>query len=96
MAAGQKLEARALLDDAYVWWAGLLKWGGDALLLLLEVSAREARALAPRAPGPAAAEHSENAAADAAIRGAARKSWSAQVLKVCILNMVIKRTFNIP
>ncbi len=27
---------RALLDDAYDWGAGLLKWGGDALLLLFE------------------------------------------------------------
>src|SRR6476659_10424593 len=25
---------RALLDEAYDWGAGLLKWGGDALLLL--------------------------------------------------------------
>ena len=26
----------ALLDEAYVWGAGLLKWGGDAMLLLFE------------------------------------------------------------
>ena len=27
---------RALLDEAYEWGAGLLKWGGDALLLLFD------------------------------------------------------------
>src|SRR5229473_5985533 len=27
---------RALLDEAYSWGAGLLKWGGDALLLLFD------------------------------------------------------------
>jgi class 3 adenylate cyclase len=27
---------RALLDEAYEWGAGLLKWGGDALLLLCD------------------------------------------------------------
>ena len=27
---------RALLDEAYDWGAGLLKWGGDALLLLFD------------------------------------------------------------
>ena len=26
----------ALLDEAYDWGAGLLKWGGDALLLLFD------------------------------------------------------------
>ena len=27
---------RALLDEAYDWGAGLLKWGGDALLLMFD------------------------------------------------------------
>ena len=35
---------RALLDEAYDWGAGLLKWGGDALLLLFEGPGHEARA----------------------------------------------------
>jgi len=35
---------RALLDEAYNWGAGLLKWGGDALLLLFEGPGHEARA----------------------------------------------------
>ena len=26
----------ALLDEAYLWGAGLIKWGGDALLLLFD------------------------------------------------------------
>ena len=39
---------RALLDEAYDWGAGLLKWGGDALLLALRRA--RARARAPAAP----------------------------------------------
>jgi class 3 adenylate cyclase/tetratricopeptide (TPR) repeat protein len=35
---------RALLDEAYEWGAGLLKWGGDALLLLFDGPSHEARA----------------------------------------------------
>src|SRR5207237_2873988 len=35
---------RALLDEAYEWGAGLLKWGGDALLLLFDGPMHEARA----------------------------------------------------
>jgi class 3 adenylate cyclase len=35
---------RALLDEAYHWGAGLLKWGGDALLLLFSGAEHEARA----------------------------------------------------
>ncbi|MDX6516169.1 MAG: hypothetical protein QOH73_1835, partial [Gaiellaceae bacterium] len=35
---------RALLDEAYDWGAGLLKWGGDALLLLYDGDGHEARA----------------------------------------------------
>ena len=35
---------RALLDEAYEWGAGLLKWGGDALLLLFDGPRHEARA----------------------------------------------------
>src|SRR3954451_9006224 len=35
---------RALLDEAYDWGAGLLKWGGDALLLLFDGAEHEARA----------------------------------------------------
>src|SRR5579859_6801274 len=35
---------RALLDEAYEWRAGLLKWGGDALLLLFDGPNHEARA----------------------------------------------------
>ena len=34
----------ALLDEAYDWGAGLLKWGGDALLLLFDGPGHEARA----------------------------------------------------
>ena len=39
----------ALLDEAYDWGAGLLKWGGDALLLLFDGPDHERRAL----PAPA-------------------------------------------
>ena len=35
---------RALLDEAYDWGAGLLKWGGDALLLLFDGPDHESRA----------------------------------------------------
>jgi hypothetical protein len=35
---------RALLDEAYDWGAGLLKWGGDALLLLFDGPDHENRA----------------------------------------------------
>ena len=35
---------KALLDEAYDWGAGLLKWGGDALLLLFSGPGHEARA----------------------------------------------------
>ena len=54
----------ALLDEAYDWGAGLLKWGGDALLLLFDgpghAAARRARVLGDAAddragraaPGP--------------------------------------------
>src|SRR5215472_8600398 len=35
---------RALLDEAYDWGAGLLKWGGDALLLLFDGPDHEKRA----------------------------------------------------
>ena len=35
---------RALLDEAYDWGAGLLKWGGDALLLLFDGPDHEQRA----------------------------------------------------
>ncbi|MGZ8512552.1 MAG: AAA family ATPase, partial [Candidatus Limnocylindria bacterium] len=35
---------KALLDEAYEWGAGLLKWGGDALLLLFDGPGHEARA----------------------------------------------------
>ena len=35
---------RALLDEAYDWGAGLLKWGGDALLLLFDGPEHEQRA----------------------------------------------------
>jgi class 3 adenylate cyclase len=35
---------RALLDEAYLWGAGLLKWGGDALLLLFDGPGHQARA----------------------------------------------------
>jgi class 3 adenylate cyclase/tetratricopeptide (TPR) repeat protein len=35
---------RALLDEAYEWGAGLLKWGGDALLLLFDGPEHPARA----------------------------------------------------
>jgi class 3 adenylate cyclase/tetratricopeptide (TPR) repeat protein len=35
---------RALLDEAYGWGAGLLKWGGDALLLHFDGPNHEARA----------------------------------------------------
>lgn len=35
---------RALLDEAYDWGAGLLKWGGDALLLLFDGPGDAARA----------------------------------------------------
>jgi class 3 adenylate cyclase/tetratricopeptide (TPR) repeat protein len=34
----------ALLDEAYTWGAGLLKWGGDALLLLFDGAAHPERA----------------------------------------------------
>ncbi|MCY7303928.1 MAG: AAA family ATPase, partial [Thermoleophilia bacterium] len=34
---------RALLDEAYDWGAGLLKWGGDALLLLFQGPGHEER-----------------------------------------------------
>ena len=34
----------ALLDEAYDWGAGLLKWGGDALLLLFDGPDHERRA----------------------------------------------------
>src|SRR3954470_13652764 len=34
---------RALLDEAYDWGAGLLKWGGDALLLMFDGPGHEAR-----------------------------------------------------
>jgi class 3 adenylate cyclase/tetratricopeptide (TPR) repeat protein len=34
----------ALLDEAYDWGAGLLKWGGDALLLLFDGPGHELRA----------------------------------------------------
>jgi class 3 adenylate cyclase/tetratricopeptide (TPR) repeat protein len=34
----------ALLDEAYRWGAGLLKWGGDAMLLLFEDAGHEHRA----------------------------------------------------
>lgn len=34
----------ALLDEAYTWGAGLLKWGGDAMLLLFEGAGHEHRA----------------------------------------------------
>src|SRR5438105_1099765 len=34
---------RALLDEAYEWGAGLLKWGGDALLLLFDGPGHESR-----------------------------------------------------
>jgi class 3 adenylate cyclase/tetratricopeptide (TPR) repeat protein len=34
----------ALLDEAYEWGAGLLKWGGDALLLMFDGPGHEARA----------------------------------------------------
>ena len=34
----------ALLDEAYRWGAGLLKWGGDAMLLLFEGADHERRA----------------------------------------------------
>ena len=34
----------ALLDEAYRWGAGLLKWGGDAMLLLFEGAGHEHRA----------------------------------------------------
>ncbi len=34
----------ALLDEAYLWGAGLLKWGGDALLLLFDDPGHEQRA----------------------------------------------------
>jgi class 3 adenylate cyclase/tetratricopeptide (TPR) repeat protein len=35
---------RALLDEAYEWGAGLLKWGGDALVLLFDGPDHEKRA----------------------------------------------------
>ena len=35
---------KALLDEAYDWGAGLLKWGGDALLLLFDGPGHEERA----------------------------------------------------
>ncbi len=35
---------KALLDEAYTWGAGLLKWGGDALLLVFDGPEHEARA----------------------------------------------------
>ena len=35
---------RALLDEAYDWGAGLLKWGGDALLLLFDGAGHPSRA----------------------------------------------------
>ncbi len=35
---------KALLDEAYNWGAGLLKWGGDALLLLFDGPGHESRA----------------------------------------------------
>ncbi|MFP5343632.1 MAG: AAA family ATPase [Candidatus Limnocylindria bacterium] len=35
---------RALLDEAYDWGAGLLKWGGDALLLMFDGPDHELRA----------------------------------------------------
>jgi class 3 adenylate cyclase len=35
---------KALLDEAYAWGAGLLKWGGDALLLLFDGPAHPERA----------------------------------------------------
>ena len=35
---------RALLDEAYDWGAGLLKWGGDALLLLFDGPGHQERA----------------------------------------------------
>ena len=34
----------ALLDEAYLWGAGLVKWGGDALLLLFDGPGHPARA----------------------------------------------------
>jgi class 3 adenylate cyclase/tetratricopeptide (TPR) repeat protein len=34
----------ALLDEAYLWGAGLIKWGGDALLLFFDGPGHEARA----------------------------------------------------
>ena len=43
----------ALLDEAYDWGAGLLKWGGDALLLLFDGPDHETRA-GPRRLGDAA------------------------------------------
>ena len=35
----------ALLDEAYAWGAGLLKWGGDALLLLFDGAGHSERAV---------------------------------------------------
>ena len=35
---------KTLLDEAYAWGAGLLKWGGDALLLLFDGAAHPERA----------------------------------------------------
>ena len=43
----------ALLDEAYDWGAGLLKWGGDALLLLFD-GPGHARRARPRLLGDAA------------------------------------------
>ena len=43
---------RALLDEAYDWGAGLLKWGGDALLLLFDGPEHERRACRAASPRP--------------------------------------------
>ena len=39
---------KALLDEAYAWGAGLLKWGGDALLLLFDGDGHPERAARAR------------------------------------------------
>ena len=52
----------ALLDEAYDWGAGLLKWGGDALLLMFDGPDHEKRA-ARAAPASAKRSRSHSSTA---------------------------------
>ena len=62
----------ALLDEAYDWGAGLLKWGGDALLLLFDGPDHASRAR----PAPAGRCSGRSTASDASRSGAARSRFA--------------------